>query len=135
LTNPNHLRKFGTILIVIGMLAWVPYFLLRINGESPSLLVFLPFHLLGVVGGARMRKTANKQLDIPIEKRKGYKRIAHYLVIASLLVWIPYSALKFSGRPVELSPFLTVHLVGILGVTGLLVTGTAVKYIHERRQV
>lgn len=134
MTNPNHLRKFGTIFIIIGVLVWAPYFVLRINGESPSLLVFLPFHLLGVVGGARMRKTANKQLGIPNEKRRGYKRIAHYLVIASLLVWIPYYVLKFSGRPVELAPFLAVHLVGILGGTGLLVVGTAVKFIQERRQ-
>ena len=129
MTNPNKLLKFGTIFIIIGVLVWIPYFVLRINGGSPSLLVYLPFHLLGVIGGARMRKTANEQLGIPIEKRRGYKRIAHYLVIASLLVWIPYYALKFSGRPVELAPFLTVHLVGILGGIGLMGIGAAVQYI------
>ena len=135
MTNPNHLRKFGTIFIIIGVLVWAPYFVMRINGESPSLLVFLPFHLLGVVGGARMRKTANKQLGIPIEKSRGYKRIARYLVIASLLVWILYYALKFSGRPVEVAPFLTVHLVGMLGGTGLMGVGAAVQYLQKRRQV
>jgi hypothetical protein len=63
---------------------------MRIIGESPILMMYLPFHLLGVIGGARMRTNADKQLGKPVEKRKGYKRIAHYLVIASLLVWILY---------------------------------------------
>lgn len=135
MTNPNQLRKFGTILIFTGVLVWVPYFVLRIIGESPSLLVFLPFHLLGVVGGARMRTTANKQLGIPVEKRRGYKRIAHLLVIASLLVWIPYYVLKLAGHPVELNPFLTVHLIGMLSGTGMLGIGATVHYLQKDRQV
>ena len=135
MTNPNQLRIFGTIFIIAGVLVWVPYLVLRTTGETPSLLVFLPFHLLGVVGGARMRTSANKQLGIPVEKRRGYMRISLYLVIASLLVWIPYFVLELSGRPVELTPFLTVHLVGMLGGLGLMGVGSAMQYLQKRRQV
>lgn len=132
--NPRQLHKYGTALLWAGVLVWVPYFLLRMVGESPSLLMYLPFHLLGVIGGARMRITANKQLGKPVEKRKGYKRVAHYIVIASLFIWIPYYALKLSGRPVELTPFLIVHLIGIFSGTGLMGIGGAVQYFQQKRQ-
>jgi hypothetical protein len=103
-------------------------------GESPSLLFYLPFHLLGVVGGSRLRKNAKKQLGIPIEKRRGYKLVAYFLVIASLLVWIPYFVLKLSGRSVEVAPFLTVHLIGMLSGTGLIGGGAAVQHLQKNRQ-
>ena len=94
--------------------------------------MYLPFHLLGVIGGARLRRTANKQLGKPVEKRRGYKRIAHFLVIASLLVWIPYYAFKLSGQPVVLTPFLAVHLIGILSGTGLMGLGGIVQYVQGK---
>lgn len=134
LTNPHQLQRYGTILIWTGVLVWVPYFVLRIIGESPSLMMYLPFHLLGVICGARMRTTAHKQLGKPVEKHRGHKRIAHYFVIASILVWIPYYALKLSGRPVELSPFLTVHLICIFSGIGLMGFGEAVRYLQKKRQ-
>jgi hypothetical protein len=112
----------------------VPYFILRINGESPSLLIFLPSHLLGVIGGARIRTAANKQLGKPVEKRRGYRRIAHYILVASILVWIPYYALMLSGRPVELAPFLTVHLIGIFSGLGVMGMGAAVQYLQGKRK-
>jgi hypothetical protein len=96
--------------------------------------MYLPFHLLGVIGGARMRITANKQLGKPVEKRKGYKRVAHYIVIASLLVWIPYYALKLTGKPVELAPFLAFHLIGIFSGVGLMSLGGIVQYFQGRRE-
>lgn len=132
--NPHKIHKYGTILLWAGVLVWVPYFVMRIIGESPSLMIYLPFHLLGVIGGARMRTNANKQLGIPVEKRRGYKRIAHYLIIASLLVWIPYYALKLSGRPVELTPFLIVHLIGIFSGIGLISIGGAVQHFQSKRK-
>jgi hypothetical protein len=131
LKNPHQLHKIGTFLVWTGVLVWVPYFGLRIAGESPSLLVFLPFHLAGVMGGSRLRTAANHQLGKPKENRKGYKRVAHVLVIASILVWIPYYALKVTGRPVELAPFLIVHLIGILSGTGLMGIGGAVHYFRK----
>lgn len=131
MTTPDKLRKYGTLFIWLGILVWVPYFALRFIGESPSLMLFLPFHLAGVIGGSRMRISANKQLGIAVEKRRGYKRIAHYILIASILVWIPYYVLKLSGRPVELSPFLTVHLIGIASGTGLMVAGGVAQTLRR----
>jgi hypothetical protein len=133
LKDPHQLHRIGTVLLWIGVLVWAPYFALRIAGESPSLLVFLPFHLAGVIGGSRIRTAANRQLGKPREKRRGYKRVAHVLVIASILLWIPYYALKVSGRPVELNPFLIVHLIGILSGTGMMAIGGATQYFRKRK--
>jgi hypothetical protein len=132
LENPHRLHTFGTILLWLGVLVWAPYFAQRFAGESPSLMAYLPFHLAGVIGGARMRTSARKKLGIPREKRKGYKRVAHWIVIASLLVWLPYYGLKLAGQPVALNPFLTVHLAGIFGGTGLMVAGGIFDKLHNR---
>ena len=47
--------RLGNMLIWLGVLTWVPFIVLRIAGEKPSLLWYLPFHLLGVIGGSRLR--------------------------------------------------------------------------------
>ena len=130
--DPHRLHKYGTLLLWAGVLVWVPFFILRMAGDSPSLMIFLPFHLVGVIGGSRLRKTANQQRGAPEAVRSGYKKVAHVLVIASLLVWVPYYAFKFSGQAVDLNPFLTIHLTGIMGGTGLMALGGAVKYFKKR---
>jgi len=132
LKNPYQLQKYGTILIWIGVLVWVPYLALRIFGENPSMWAYLPFHLAGVIGGARMRTSARQKMGIPKEKRRGYKRVAHWLVVASILVWLPYYALKLAGQPVALNAFLTVHLVGIFSGTGLMAVGGTLEYFRKR---
>jgi phosphatidylglycerophosphate synthase len=120
-------------LIWIGVLVWAPFFALRIAGESPALMVFLPFHLAGVLSGARLRTLANRQLGRPKAKRSGYKLVAHILVIASILVWVPYYAQKFSGYPVELDRYLILHLFGIFSGTGLLAIGAAWQHYQNKR--
>ncbi|MBI2333480.1 MAG: hypothetical protein HYU84_15210, partial [Chloroflexi bacterium] len=47
--------RLGNVLIALGVLTWLPFIVLRIAGEKPSLFLYLPFHLLGVIGGARLR--------------------------------------------------------------------------------
>jgi hypothetical protein len=133
LKDPNRLHQLGTVAIWLGVLVWLPYFALRIAGESPSMMVYLPFHLAGVIGGARLRTSANQQLGRPKVKPTGYKRVAHLLIIASLLVWIPYYALKISGKPVELNPYLAVHLIGIFSGTGLMGVGGALHFFRKKR--
>jgi hypothetical protein len=129
--DPHRLHKYGTILLWAGVLVWAPFFVLRGMGESPSLLVYLPFHLVGVVGGSRIRRAAKQQLGLPKPVNSRYKKIAHGVVIASLLVWIPYYALKLSGQQVDLAPYLTLHLIGIFSGTGLMALGGAVKYFKR----
>jgi hypothetical protein len=120
-------------MIWIGVLVWVPFFALRIAGESPAFIVFLPFHLAGVISGARLRTIANRQLGILKVKRSGYKRVAHLLVIASILVWIPYYAQRLLALPVELEPYLNIHLIGIFSGTGLMAVGSAWQYYQNKR--
>jgi hypothetical protein len=133
LKNPHRLHQYGTLLVWAGVLVWMPFFALRIIGESPSLMIFLPFHLAGVIGGSRIRTAANLQLGKPKAKPTRYKKASHALVIASLLVWIPYYALKLSGQEVDVSPYLTVHLIGIFGGTGLMGFGRAASYFQKKR--
>jgi hypothetical protein len=133
LKNAHQLHRYGTILIWTGVLVWAPFFALRIAGESPALMVFLPFHLAGVLSGARLRTLAYRQLGRQKAKRPGYKRVAHILVIASILVWIPYYAQKISGHPVELDPYLALHLVGIFSGTGLMGIGGVWQYYLKRQ--
>jgi hypothetical protein len=57
-THPGHRtmrERLGSGLVVFGVLAWVPYFILREQGvEAPS-APFLVWHLSGVIPGAVLR--------------------------------------------------------------------------------
>ena len=53
---------------------------------------------------------------------------------AGILIWVLYYIFKLYGRPVELTPFLTVHLIGIFSGTGMMGIGGAVQYFQEQRQ-
>jgi hypothetical protein len=129
--DPHRQHQCGTVLLWAGVLVWAPFFVLRILGESPSLMAYLPFHLLGVIGGGRIRTTAKRQLGLPKPANTWYKKVSHGLVIASLLVWVPYYAQKLSGQAVDLNPYLTVHLIGIVSGTGLMAFGGFAKYFKR----
>ena len=46
----------GRVLIWIGILAWVPYFYLKVIAQGhPPLLPFLIVHLIGVLSGGALR--------------------------------------------------------------------------------
>jgi peptidoglycan/LPS O-acetylase OafA/YrhL len=56
--GPRPARKrLGDALIVFGVLAWVPYFIIREEGVDAPSTPFLVWHLLGVVPGALLRYT------------------------------------------------------------------------------
>lgn len=118
-----HRYRAGSILIWIGVLTWLPFIVLRIAGEKPSLFWFLPFHLLGVVGGGRLRAVARKELSNGVPERKTLRMIGHVLVYAGILVWAPYFYMKYAlQQPVDVNIFLPFHLTGIfsgIGVLGL----------------
>jgi hypothetical protein len=114
--------RLGTALIWLGVLTWVPFIILKVVGEKPSLLWFLPFHLLGVIGGSRLRATARKEMDLPPGKTSLLRVIAHGLIYAGILVWAPYFYLKATTQaPVEVMNFLPYHLAGVLTGIALLV--------------
>lgn len=56
--GPRPARKrLGDVLIVVGVLAWVPYFILREQGVDAPSTPFLVWHLLGVIPGSILTYT------------------------------------------------------------------------------
>lgn len=46
------LHVAGHVMILLGILVWVPYLYLKLVMEQPvEVMNFLPFHLTGVLGG------------------------------------------------------------------------------------
>jgi hypothetical protein len=82
--------RFGNVLIWLGVLVWAPFIILRIMGEQPSMSLYLPFHLLGVMGGSRLRAFARKELGIPPSKKNLFQGLGHGMILAGILVWVPY---------------------------------------------
>ncbi|MEW6400723.1 MAG: hypothetical protein AB1649_02925 [Chloroflexota bacterium] len=108
--------RLGGLLIWLGVLVWAPFIFLRVIGEEPAFLWFLPFHLIGVIGGSRLRAIARKELDIVLPKKNTLHKIGHGLIFLGILVWVPYFYLKLvAGQPVEVLNFLPYHLAGVLG--------------------
>jgi hypothetical protein len=114
--------RLGNLLIVLGVLTWLPFIALRIAGEKPSLFWYLPFHLLGVIGGSRLRAYARKEMGVPLPKKRQLRVIGHGLIYIGILVWAPYFYLKVTTQAsVDVMNFLPYHLTGVLGGIMLLV--------------
>jgi hypothetical protein len=121
--------RIGLALIWLGVLTWLPFILMRASGYKPSLFWFLPFHLIGVIGGSRLRKSAREEMGADTPKRNVFRTIGHSLIFLGILVWGVYFYLKLvAGQPVDVTDFLPYHLVGIFGGIGLL----AVNYFVEK---
>jgi hypothetical protein len=123
--------RLGTILIWLGVLTWAPFIVLKLIGEKPPFLLFLLFHLLGVIGGARLRSMARKELGL-IPNKKNYLTLAgHLMIFLGVLVWAPYLYLKLIvGQSVEVMNYLPYHLSGVLGGVSLHI----LNYFMERRR-
>jgi hypothetical protein len=123
--------RLGSVLVWLGVMTWAPFILLRIAGEKPSFLLFLPFHLLGVVGGSRLRSLARKEMGALAPTRNILQIIGHALIYIGILVWVPYFYLKLiAQQPVEVMNFLPYHLTGVL--SGIVVLGLG-YFINRRR--
>lgn len=108
--------RVGLLLIWIGVLTWLPFIVLRASGYKPSLFWFLPFHLIGVIGGSRLRKAAREEMGAEAPKRNFFRTIGHALIFLGISVWVVYFYLKLAaGQPVEVGDFLPYHLTGIFG--------------------
>lgn len=115
--NIAQWKKISTILIWVGVLAWVPFIYLKFSHQDPPLIPFLVFHLTGVIGGARSRSWLRKLEtgENPPADRVGV--VGRILVLVGVSAWIPYFIMKYGmDMPdLEITPFLTVHLPGVLG--------------------
>jgi hypothetical protein len=113
--------RVGNLLVWLGVLVWAPFILFRIMGEQPSMSLYLPLHLLGVMGGSRLRAFARKELGIPSQKKTRLQMFGHGLVWAGVLVWAPYYYLKVVAKqPADVMDYLPYHLAGVLGGVVLL---------------
>jgi len=127
----NFLLRYraGTVLIWLGVLTWAPFIFLRTIGERPAFLLFLPFHLIGVIGGARLRSAARRELGLSAPQRTSLHTAGHILILLGISVWIPYLYLKlYLGQSLEVMQFLPFHLAGVLG--GVLLH--ILSYVIER---
>lgn len=113
--------RLGRVFIWLGVLVWAPFILLRIMGEQPSMSLYLPLHLLGVMGGSRLRAFARKELGIPKPQKTRLQLLGHGLIWSGILVWAPYYYLKIVvGQPVDVMDYLPFHLIAVLGGVALL---------------
>lgn len=124
--------RLGTALIWVGVLAWVPFILLHLAGGDPPLLWFLPLHLLGVVGGSRLRGSARREMGASTPKANLMRTVGKIFIVIGVLVWVPYLYLKLVAQiPVDISQFLPFHLAGILGGLAILLA----NYLLNQRRV
>ncbi len=122
--------RLGTVLVWLGVITWVPFIVLRVVGEKPSLFLFLPFHFLGVVGGSRLRAAARKEMGVRPPKKSLLRVIGHGMIFVGILVWLPYFYIKlFTQTSVDVMNFLPYHLAGIF--SGILVLG--LSYLINRK--
>lgn len=126
--SPAVAYHLGSVLVWLGVLAWVPFIFLRMLGEKPPFWWFLPFHLVGVVGGAHLRRLARKAMETVPEHKNVLTVAGHLLIWAGVLVWVPYFYMKYAnGVDVEVMSFLPFHLSGVLGGLGVLGIGLLYK--------
>jgi hypothetical protein len=113
--------RLGMGLIWLGVLTWLPFIVLRIAGERPTLFWYLPIHLLGVIGGSRLRASARKEIGFVPSKKNILQILGHGMIFFGILTWVPYFYLKTTlQQPVEVMDFLPYHLGGVLGGITLL---------------
>ena len=123
--------RLGNALIWIGVLTWLPFIVLRIAGEKPSLFWYLPFHLAGVIGGSRLRALARREMGMSPPQKNRMQTIGHGLIFAGILVWAPYFYLKFvAQQPIDVMDYLPYHLAGVFGG----ITFLAISYFNLRKR-
>ena len=116
--------RLANLLIWSGVLTWLPFILMRASGSKPSIFWFLPFHLVGVVGGSRMRSAARRDMGADAPRKNVFRTIGHNLIFLGIMVWGVYFYLKLVvGLSVDVGDFLPFHLTGIFGGITFLVIG------------
>lgn len=128
--NANFQRRLANLLIVVGVLAWVPYFYFLSIGETPSILPYLAGHLTGVLSGAWLRTKLTGPTTASFGQRR--KLAARILIILGVLAWAPYFYLsRIGGIEVEIGPFLGAHLTGVLGGSLLRISVEVQRYLQQ----
>ena len=124
-------RKLGNILTLLGVLAWVPFLYLVFIGQQPSIFPFLTVHLSGVIIGSQLRRGSSSAKKV----RSRRQLIGRILIVLGVFAWAPYLYQKvILSQSIEMAPFLTVHLIGVLGGIVLLLSVPLTQYLQSRQQ-
>jgi hypothetical protein len=122
-------KKIGSALILLGVLAWVPFIYLVAIGQQPSIFPFLIVHLSGVLIGSQLRRSASA-LKVKLSRRQMVGRI---MIILGVIAWIPYLYQKeILIQPIEIIPYLTAHLTGVLAGIALMLSVPLSRYLQGR---
>ena len=125
-------QKIGKVLLMMGVLAWVPFLYLVATGKEPSIYPFLIVHLTGVIGGTRLRSRGRDGEQKQLHRRQVIGKI---LILLGVLAWAPYLYQKdILGEPIEIGLFLAAHLTGVLTGIALLLSVPIGKYLQRSRQ-
>ncbi|MEX1248623.1 MAG: hypothetical protein WEA61_09080 [Anaerolineales bacterium] len=112
-------RTWGTVLIYIGVAAWLPYFYLLSSGRDVSILPFLAVHLIGVLSGAWLRSRSGGD-RVEKGRDRWLRWASRALIYLGVLAWAPYFYLtRVAGVEAEIAPYLTAHLTGVLSGVGI----------------
>ena len=81
-------RRLGTVLLWLGVLAWLPFIYFLATGQNPSIYPFLVVHLTGVVGGTRLR-ALDREANAT-QKRHKRQVVGRIFIFVGVLAWMPY---------------------------------------------
>ncbi|MDH5506110.1 MAG: hypothetical protein OEZ02_02685 [Anaerolineae bacterium] len=127
-------RKLSKIFFRIGFIAWVMYFSYLLFIGKVSIVPFLSLHLFGVLGGMWTRAKANQQDGQQVDEfGRSRRKIGGWMIFLGVLAWTPYIYMKnILGQSIEITPYLTAHLTGVLG--GLAVWASIRVEKHYRQK-
>lgn len=106
-------------MLVLGVSAWAPFLLLVARGQEPAIYPFLVVHLIGVIGGSRLRA-----LTTPVRHRRPRRQVwGRVLIIFGVLAWVPWLyQTELLGREPGITLYLALHLTGVLSGLALLIS-------------
>jgi hypothetical protein len=124
-------KTLSNILTLLGVLAWVPFLYLVAKGQEPSIFPYLTVHLTGVIGGTQLRRDSSPSTKV----RSRRQSIGRILILLGIFAWAPYLYQKeILAQSIEMAPYLTAHLTGLLGGIALLLSVPLTQYMQRRRQ-
>ena len=117
-TNRKSSNKLlGRIFIWAGTLTWIIYIVMVKNGKDISIWPFLIAYLAGRFGGTKLIGSPEDDGEVIGLRRR---KLSKVLIFLGVLAWLPYIYLdNVIGAEVNITPFLAVHLGGI--ISGILV--------------
>jgi hypothetical protein len=78
--------RFANVLIWLGVLMWIPFIVLRVMGEQPSMGLYLPLHLSGMMGGSRLRAFARKEMGIAEHPKCRLRKLGQFVAQLETIV-------------------------------------------------